>query len=145
MRRPRVGVATVIRQGNRVLFGFRKGGHARGTWGFPGGKLEGSESFESCAIRETEEEAGIILASARLWTVENTVFHIENVHFVTVFMVADMPKGQEAKVMEPVKCECWKWFPWNRLPAPLMQGIEKLVVRGLNPFDIGESHGMGKR
>jgi 8-oxo-dGTP pyrophosphatase MutT (NUDIX family) len=45
--------------------------------GFPGGHIEGGESFEGCAIRETEEETGIMLAEARLWTVENTIFHTE--------------------------------------------------------------------
>lgn len=136
MQRPRVGVATAIRRDDQVLLGFRKSKHAIGTWGFPGGKQEGGESFEGCALRETEEETGIILAQARLWTVENTIFHTEDVHFVVVFMVADMPKGQDARVTEPTMCACWDWFPWNRLPSPLMQGIEKVAVRGLNPFDI---------
>tara|TARA_Y100000310_G_C20579392_1_gene762184 strand:- start:314 stop:697 length:384 start_codon:yes stop_codon:yes gene_type:complete len=30
-----------------------------GLWGFPGGKRDGDESFEDCAIRETKEEANL--------------------------------------------------------------------------------------
>jgi 8-oxo-dGTP diphosphatase len=138
MRRPKVGVAAVIRRDNCVLFGLRKGKHANGTWGFPGGHIEGGESFEGCAIRETEEETGIMLAEARLWTVENTIFHTEKRHYVVVFLVANMPPGQVARIIEPMKCECWKWLPWDDLPSPLMQGIEKLVARGLNPFKLNK-------
>ena len=37
---------------------------------------------------------------------------------------------------EPDKCFEWKWFKWDNLPAPLMQGIERLSAKGLNPFDL---------
>ena len=135
MKRPKVGIAVIVRRDNRVLLGLRIGKHADGTWGFPGGHLEGGESFETCAVRETEEETGIILAGARVWGVEETIYHREKRHYVVVFLVADMPDGQEAQVTEPEKCEYWKWFPLNQLPAPLMPGIEKLVARGWNPFE----------
>jgi 8-oxo-dGTP diphosphatase len=139
VRRPKVGVATAIRCNGLVLLGLRKGSHAGGMWSFPGGHLEGGESFEQCAIRETEEETGIILPTVKLWTVENTIFHIEQKHSVTVFMLADMPDGQVARVIEPDKCECWQWFPWNNLPSPLMQGTAKLVTRGLCPFEFSDT------
>lgn len=134
MKRPKVGIVAVILRETRVLLGLRKGKHADGTWGFPGGHLEGGESFECCAIRETEEETGIILPAVKFWTVVNTIFHAEKRHYAVVFLTADMPAGQEARVIEPDKCARWGWFPWTDLPAPLMQGIESLVVRGLNPF-----------
>jgi len=137
MDRPLVGIAVLIRRGGRVLLGLRKKGHAGGMWGCPGGHLEGGESFETCALRETEEEAGIILPGVRLWTVVNTIFYREKRHYACIFMVADMPDGQEPQVMEPEKCERWGWYPWIRLPAPLMPGLEMLVSRRFNPFDEG--------
>lgn len=136
MRRPKVGVGVAIRRNNEVLLGLRKGNHAPGTWSFPGGHLEGGETFEQCAIRETEEETGIILPAAELWTVENTIFYGENKHYVVVLMVADLPDGQVPRNMEPDKLEYWGWFPWNQLPSPLMQGTEKVVLRGLSPWDV---------
>ena len=72
--------------------------------------MEGGESFEQCAIRETEEETGIILPSAKVWTFENTIFHNEQKHYVVILMVADIPTGQDARVIEPEKCEKWDWF-----------------------------------
>ena len=119
-----------------MLMGLRRSKHASGTWSFPGGHMEGGESFEQCAIRETEEETGIILSAARLWTVENTVYQTEQKHYVVVMMVADMPEGQKPQAMEPDKCRWWLWFPWDNLPSPLMQGTEKLVLRGLNPITL---------
>lgn len=136
MKRPKVGIGVAIRCDDHVLLGLRQGRHAPGMWGFPGGHLEGGESFEHCVIRETAEETGIRLVSATLWTVENVVFWTENKHYVTIFMVADHPTGQDAINLEPEKCERWDWFPWDKLPSPLMPGIEALVRRGLSPIEL---------
>ena len=135
MDRPLVGIAVIIRREGQVLLGLRKGKHADKMWGCPGGHLEGGESFETCALRETEEETGIMLAGARYWTTVNTIFHREGKHYVCVFVIADMPKGQEARIVELDKCECWRWHKWDDLPAPLMPGIEMLVSRELDPFE----------
>jgi len=134
MNRPLIGISVAIRYGNQVLLGLRNGEHANGMWGFPGGHLEGGESFETCALRETEEETGIILAGACFLTAMNTIFHREGRHYVCLFVVSDMPKGQKPQVLEPDKCKCWDWFSWHCLPAPLMPGIEKLVAYGISPF-----------
>ncbi len=136
MKRPKVGVGVAIRDRDCVLLGLRKGTHAVGMWGFPGGHLEGGESFEDCSLRETQEETGIILAGAKLWTVANTIFWNESRHFVNVLMVADMPLGQVAHVMEPTKCEKWQWFRWTSLPCPLMPGIEKALSLGMSPIGV---------
>jgi len=37
-----------------------------GHWDFPGGGREGDETPETCALRETEEEVGLVLAPADL-------------------------------------------------------------------------------
>lgn len=136
MKRPKVGVAVAICAGDQVLMGLRKGKHARGTWSFPGGHLEGGESFEECGIREVEEETGLLLPSCRLWTVENTVYRTENKHYVVVFMAAHLPAGQVPRNTEPDKCGGWEWFPWDDLPTPLMIGTQKIVNRRLNPLDV---------
>lgn len=147
MKRPKVGICVLIRRNDSILLGRRTCPHQNGMWGLPGGHLEGGEDFEQCALREVEEETGIILPAARYWTVINTVFHAEQKHYVDVMMVADMPNGQEPQVKEPDKCKMWGWFHWGCLPGPLMQGIEKLVSCGLNPLEatdtqvrLGERH-----
>ena len=44
----------VLNENNEVLLMFR-----RGKWDLPKGKMDKKESFEECAIRETEEETGL--------------------------------------------------------------------------------------
>lgn len=156
MKRPIVAVTVVICCGHSVLMGKRKGAVGDGTWAFPGGHLEGGETFEKCAIRETFEETGIKLNDAEFWLVEN-IFYPDDHHCVTIFMVAQLPFGQEAKNiksehyegwewpeaknMEPECCEGWEWFPWEDLYygdlSPLMLGIQQVVARGQSPFKRG--------
>jgi len=136
MKRPVVGVAAVICHGRSVLMGKRIGAAGSGTWAFPGGHLEGGETFKEGAIREAEEETGIQLDGAEFWLVEN-VFYPDDHHCVTIFMVAQLPRDQEAVNMEPDKCEGWEWFPWDELPEPLMLGIQQVVDQNLSPFRRG--------
>jgi 8-oxo-dGTP pyrophosphatase MutT (NUDIX family) len=44
----------VLNENEEVLMMFR-----RGKWDLPKGKMDNKESFEDCAIRETEEETGL--------------------------------------------------------------------------------------
>jgi len=44
----------VLNENNEVLMMFR-----RGKWDLPKGKMDKKETFEECAIRETEEETGL--------------------------------------------------------------------------------------
>jgi len=40
--------------------------HEPGRWGYPGGDLEAGEDFVSAAVRELEEETGLVVDAARL-------------------------------------------------------------------------------
>jgi len=44
----------VLNENNEVLIMFR-----RGKWDLPKGKMDKKETFEECAVRETEEETGL--------------------------------------------------------------------------------------
>jgi 8-oxo-dGTP pyrophosphatase MutT (NUDIX family) len=52
--------AICYRMGKRGLTFFLVETNDRHRWTFPKGKLEGDESFEEAAVREAEEEAGVI-------------------------------------------------------------------------------------
>jgi len=131
--RPKIGVAAIIKKNGKVLLGKRKNSHGDGTWGFPGGHLEYGESLEECAARETMEETGVIIKNTHFGTLTNDVFHAENKHYITIYMLADYDDG-EVEVLETNKCEKWEWFSWDDLPSPLFLPIENLKKTDFDPF-----------
>jgi len=61
---PRVVVAAVIRDGDRVLVCRRRAGKRHGgLWEFPGGKVEAGESLAQAVRRELLEELGLEVVS----------------------------------------------------------------------------------
>lgn len=139
---PRIGVgAIVIRNahmshggnGLEILLGLRlnKDGHGDHEWAFPGGKLDWMETIQQCAVRETLEEAGILVTPLREIGYTNDFWPEPiNKHFLTAYVVCGvMPGGFEPKVMEPEKCLEWRWFPLNGTPKALMLGASEILAR----------------
>jgi len=63
--------SVIIQTGSSFLLVREKSTKAKGKWGLPGGKLEGSESLIECAKRETLEETGIRVESLTLRAIVN--------------------------------------------------------------------------
>jgi len=131
--RPKVGVGVAIIREDKILLGKRKNAHGEGTWSFPGGHLEYSESWEACAERETLEETGLTIKNIRFGTVTNDIFVLEKQHYITIIMLSDYVSG-EAKLMEPDKCAQWEWFTWDNLPNDLFVSIQNLLKNDYNPL-----------
>ncbi|GAA5940988.1 nucleotide triphosphate diphosphatase NUDT15 [Sporobolomyces koalae] len=114
----RVGVGCfVLNEKNEFIVGLRKGSHGAGCIQLPGGHLELTETFQSCAIREVLEETGIELNPDRdqleVVTATNDVFVEAKKHYVTVFVKARVQgRTVEPKILEPEKCESWNWTTW---------------------------------
>jgi 8-oxo-dGTP diphosphatase len=130
---PQVGVGVIVLRNHEVLLGKRKGSHGAGSWSFPGGHLEYTETVEECAKREVQEEIGISIDNLRKGPYTNDIFANENRHYVTLFIIADY-SGGEVRVMEPGKCEAWRWFAWDKLPQPLFLPIQNLRRENYCPF-----------
>jgi 8-oxo-dGTP diphosphatase len=125
-QRPKVGIAVVIERDNKILLGKRKGSHREGFWAVPGGHLEFNETIEDCAKREAMEETGLTVTNIRKDTFTNDIMKDENKHYITCFVRADCEYG-EPKIMEPDKCEEWKWFDWDKLPSPLFSKYKEIL------------------
>ncbi len=109
-QRPGVGVAIItLSEDGRILIGKRLGS---GHYGFPGGHLERYESWEETGSRELLEETSINIPAKDLKFVitVNAVNEQDEYHYVVVFLVGRLPKGQEAKNTEPTKCGGWEWW-----------------------------------
>lgn len=131
---PLVGVGVIVRRGDAVLLGRRLAEPGRGTWQFPGGKLEFGESLFACARRETREESGVTIGDPRQGPTVIDVFRRQRLHAVTIFVIADHRRGTP-RALEPTKAEDWRWFPWDALPRPLFKPIRSLLERGFDPND----------
>jgi 8-oxo-dGTP diphosphatase len=113
--RPKVGVGVMILKEGKVLMTKRKGSHGAGEYSFPGGHLEYMETFEDCAVRETQEEAGIEIKNVRFLYTANVRKYAPK-HYVHIGMVADWASG-DPQTMEPDKAEAWEWYSLDDLPG----------------------------
>lgn len=112
--------------------GKRKGKHGPGYWAPPGGHLELGESLEACAAREAMEETGVVVSNVRFGMLTNDIFAPDK-HYITISMIADWSAGEPA-VLEPEKCEEWRWCSWEDLPTPLFLPLDNLLKQGFTPF-----------
>lgn len=126
---PQVGVGVIIKKGNTILLGMRKGKHGENTWSVPGGKLNYGESIEDCAMREALEETGITIKNPHIITITNDIFKNEKKHFVTIWVEARYKKGN-LRVTEPDKFVDTDWFDGINLPSPLFLPLKNLLRNG---------------
>jgi 8-oxo-dGTP diphosphatase len=128
-RRPQVGVGVLVVVDGTILLGLRRGAHGSGTWSPPGGHLEYGEDPVDCVRREAAEEAGIELGECRFAGVTNDIFEVEGRHYVTLFYTAALASGVPT-VLEPTKCEQWRWWAWDDLPDKLFLPLQHLRDSG---------------
>lgn len=130
-KRPKVGVGVLIQQGDRVLVGRRGRTVGSGDFALPGGHLEYGESFEECAVREVAEETGLILRTPKLASVQNCVLK-NGEHVVVIFMKGTVVQGDEARNLEPDKCDGWLWTRLDDIPEPRFLPLQQLLDTGFS-------------
>ncbi|MDD4556527.1 MAG: NUDIX domain-containing protein [Alphaproteobacteria bacterium] len=124
-----VGIGVyLLNEKNELLIGLRKSKHGNGTWSPPGGKLEFSESFEACGIREAKEECNLDLKEKdlKILGVTSDVHENEGKHFVTIHLFSRKFSG-ELNLNEPDKFEQWKWTSLDDLPENLFLPALKFI------------------
>lgn len=137
---PRVAVAVYLLKGNTLLLGRRKSpvGH---SFALPGGHLEFGETFEECASREVKEETSLNIEKTEFLTVTNNISlqGPNPYHYVTAFVRSMAAEPQQVpQNLEPDKCDGWDWYPWDNLPSPLFDPLQKMINSGFNPFPPGD-------
>lgn len=119
---PTIGVGTfVVTMQNGVLkflLGLRSKENKRGPgiWALPGGMLDPGEGIDECTIREVKEETDLDVdvdppedhRDEFMDCVVGVSHHYPREDHITVWTVAFCTEG-EPKVMEPTKCQEWRW------------------------------------
>ena len=120
----------------RVLLIQRGNEPFKGCWAFPGGFLDMDETTEQCAIRELEEETGLIVDEVQQIGAYSKVDRDPRgrtitVAYLTFINQAAIVKGQDDAANA-------QWFPINDLPplafdhADIMEDVKrKLKIKNL--------------
>lgn len=148
----------LFRVGDTALFLRRgNGGDHANQWAFPGGKLEGEETAEQGAVRETMEEAGFEVEPAKLrpWTrniapaacgepaIEGQpVAEPQDVDFTT--FIVTLPE-QFTPTLALDEHDGYCWAPINGAPQPLHPGAQIALDRfGMNELDVARAMSLGQ-
>jgi 8-oxo-dGTP diphosphatase len=120
INRPKVGVSIILKnKDNQILVGKRKGSHGAGSWAFPGGHLEFSET-------------GVKRESVLLWEeigFTNDIFEKEGKHYITIFIELLIKDNTKIYNMEPEKCEEWVWKKVEDLEEPLFVPVKNYLKK----------------
>jgi 8-oxo-dGTP diphosphatase len=134
----------IITKDDQVL--LMKGRNARGdgTWSTVGGYLNYRESPQQCAIREAQEELGVIITDVTFLAITNDMFDVPETHDITIWMAGSYVSGEP---MLQAEHELWAldWFSWDGLPEPLFLPFEHLLTGRCYPALWDFSGGDGER
>jgi len=121
--------------GDRVLFVLNR---ERGTWEFPGGAIEGDETAEEAAKRETLEEVGEIPYGSVSLMLRDRMTGVD----YSTFM------AQATGTPEPTLSDehtAWKWAAPGEPPEPLHPGVRLALARlGMNELDLARAIASGE-
>jgi 8-oxo-dGTP diphosphatase len=125
-KRPKIGLAALVRRDNKVLLGKRKNAYGESLYAGPGGHLEFGESPEEGIAREVKEEIGANVTSCNFFDLVSNVFD-NGRHYITLYY--EITIDSEPTLCEPEKCEGWEWFEINLLPENLFQTLQDILKK----------------
>lgn len=125
--------AVIIKDG-KILLVKRGTQPFLGMWAVPGGRLEGNETLEQCAIRETREESGLEAKVERLVGIYSKPARDPRKIIAAAYLCSitgGTQKPQQGEINEV------RWFSLDNLPplasdhAQIIQDARKLVGSNL--------------
>lgn len=115
-----IDVHLLLVRDDELLLTRRRGDYGDGMWHLPSGKLDASESVLAAAVREAEEEIGVLIDPEDLR-------HAHTVHVagsgptprLGLFFETRRWLGEPVN-REPEKCSAVEWFHRNHLPEDVI-------------------------
>lgn len=131
-----VDLHLILRDGQgRVLLGERRNtGWADGYLGLPSGHLEDGESATAGAVREGEEETGVLIEPEDLRLVHVMHHHTDSGR-VALFFEANTWTGEIVN-REPDKCAGWDFMALDTLP----DAVVPYVAEALRHYGAGVAY-----
>jgi len=132
--RPYLAVYIIVRLQQRILLLQRKNtGFDDGKWSLPAGHVEEGESALTAAIREAEEEIGIVIPPSALKLVYTLHRKSDERTYIDLWFEAERFDGVPVN-QEPNKCAGLMWSDLQNLP----ENTQEFVRMALN--DMQTSH-----
>ncbi|WP_298716807.1 NUDIX hydrolase [uncultured Oceanisphaera sp.] len=127
---PKVGVIAVVWHRQQVLLVKRKHAPHAGHWGFPGGKLEWSETMAEGAARELREETGVHAEMTAPFACYDVLANGDDGelahHYVMVAVGGQYRSGTPQAADD---AEAVAWFSPEALPSPLCPDLQEIIER----------------
>jgi len=136
-----VGVGAMVFNAQGEVFLSQRGPNSRnerGTWEFPGGRVEFGESLKEAVAREFLEEYGMVIAVDDLLGLDDHILPDEGQHWVSPTYLAHFVSGAP-HILEPGKCTAIGWFALDDLPQPLSVITQLDVTAYKTRFPNGHS------
>jgi mutator protein MutT len=135
-----IDVHLLLVRGDQVLLTRRRDANPAfdGRWHLPSGKLDAGESLPDAAVREANEEVGVVVRAADLR-------HVHTLHVngsgpeprLGVFFEAREWSGEPVN-REPDKCSAVGWFDLSALPERLIE----YPAAGITAYRDGRQFGI---
>jgi ADP-ribose pyrophosphatase YjhB (NUDIX family) len=124
---PAVGVAVLVRRREEILWGRRKSGRFAGHWCIPCGYVEWGEEVRAAAVREFQEETGLIVELGPVLSVHSN-FHDSERLTVGLWFAGQVVGGtlKPGDDLDQVG-----FYPLSSPPAPLAFPTDELVLAEL--------------
>jgi 8-oxo-dGTP diphosphatase len=121
---PAVGVAVVVRRGEEILWGRRTSGLYPGHWCIPCGYVEWGEDVRDAAVREFQEETGLLVELGPILSVHSN-FHDPERLTVGLWFTGNIVSG----ILTPGDdLDRVGFFGLASPPAPLAFPTDELVL-----------------
>jgi len=116
--RPLIGVGSIIIENDRVVLVKRAHPPIQGQWSIPGGVLEVGELVREAAVREAQEETGLVVDPGELLGVFDRILrdteHRVQYHYVLIDFLCRRIGGELLAASDAAEV---RWFTRAELPA----------------------------